>query len=95
MIPFSGLLRFRGHFDGDGLSPLNRDTTVPSVSLICHTYLEEVVLWWEGVASAGGAQARDVPVVELDVPRVVGGEGHADLGLEHLVGALEDVRSGH
>ena len=48
----------------------------------------------DGVA-AGGAQARDVPVVELDVPRVVGGEGHADLGLEHLVGALEDVRSSH
>ena len=48
----------------------------------------------DGVA-AGGTQARDVPVVELDVPRVVGGEGHADLGLEHLVGALEDVRSSH
>jgi len=52
--------------------------------------LEEVVLRGEGVAS-GCAQARDVPVVELDVPGVVGGEGHADLGLEHLVGALEDV----
>ena len=62
--------------------------------MIWLTYLEEVVLRGDGVA-AGGTQARDVPVVELDVPRVVGGEGHADLGLEHLVGALEDVRSSH
>ena len=28
MIPFSGLSRFSGLFDGDGPSPLNRDTTV-------------------------------------------------------------------
>ena len=35
MIPFSGLSRFSGLFDGDGPSPLNRDTTVfPFVSII-------------------------------------------------------------
>ena len=28
MIPFSGLSRFSGLFDGDGPSPQNRDTTV-------------------------------------------------------------------
>ena len=28
MIPFSGLSRFSGHFDGDEPSPQNRDTTV-------------------------------------------------------------------
>ena len=28
MIPFSGLSRFSGLFDGDGPTPLNRDTTV-------------------------------------------------------------------
>ena len=28
MIPFSGLSRSSGLFDGDGPSPLNRDTTV-------------------------------------------------------------------
>ena len=28
MILFSGLSRFSGHFCGNGLNPLNRDTTV-------------------------------------------------------------------
>ena len=32
MIPFSGLSRFSGLFDGDRPSPLNRDTTVVGFS---------------------------------------------------------------
>ena len=34
MIPFSGLSRFSGLFDGDGPSPLNRDTTVYFCTLV-------------------------------------------------------------
>ena len=41
MIPFSGLSRFSGLFNGDGPSPLNRDTTVPCfdrVLIVLHSF---------------------------------------------------------
>ena len=42
MIPFSGLSRFSGLFDGDGPSPLNRDTTV----IVRYTkYFIEAKIW--------------------------------------------------